>query len=97
MSLLETFRPSNTTKIFLNHSIVEFKNHFYSNDIELHANSTIIENSYFNDFDDFKNLFDFTILKVCTCIITFLTLSFSNCQQILLIQVIHRYNKTWLT
>ena len=97
MSILETFRPSNTTKIFLNNSVVEFENNFYLNVKELHANCTDIGNSDFNDFDDFRNLFDFTSLKVCTCIITFLTLSFNNCQQILLIQVIHRCDKIWPT
>ena len=94
MSILETFGASNTTKIFLNHSVVKFENHFYSNDEESHDNCSIIGNSNFNDFDDFRTLFDFTSLKVCTCIITFLTLSFNNCQQILLIQVIHRCDKT---
>ena len=81
---LDTYIPLSNVLVFENVSSLNFQDfsidQFFSGR-KKYANENL---------DDFKDLFDFTSLKIFTVIISFLTLILNTTQQIILIKVIHR-------
>ena len=81
---LDTDIPLSNVSVFENVSSLNFQN-FSIDQFFFGRKKCANEN-----LDDFKDLFDFTSIKIFTVIISFLTLTLNTTQQIILIKVIHR-------